>query len=274
MWGKHMKFSLLMCVYKNDDPAHFHTSLDSVFHSSVLPDEIILVVDGPIGIELNRVIDLFKSRINLKDIRLMYNVGLGKALSHGIEYCNNEVVARFDSDDVCHPLRFERQLKYMADNECIDVVGSWVAEFDLEPTSVHAYRNTPTSHNEIIKYAKLRNPFNHMSVMFKKTKVLSAGGYQDDYLYEDYSLWVRMITNGCIMKNIPEVLVYARTGNGMEMRRGGYRYLESEISGQFKFYKLGFLSKRELLVNLLVRVPVRIFPGNLRKSIYRNLLRK
>lgn len=274
MWGKHMKFSLLMCVYKNDNPEHFYTSLNSVCQSSVIPDELILVVDGPIGIELNRVIDLFKTRINLKDVRLMCNVGLGKALSHGIEYCNNELVARFDSDDICHRLRFERQLKYMADNKYIDVVGSWVAEFDSEPTSIHAYRNTPSSHEEIVKYAKLRNPFNHMSVLFKKTKVLSSGGYQDDYLYEDYSLWVRMIKNGCIMGNIDEVLVYARTGNGMETRRGGGKYLKSEIVGQFKFYKLGFLSKREFLVNLFIRVPIRILPGNLRKSIYRNLLRK
>ena len=110
--------------------------------------------------------------------------------------------------------------------------------------------------------------------MYKKEKVLAAGSYQGNYLYEDYALWVRMINDGAVTANIPEVLVYARTGNGMEIRRGGFKYACSEVSAQIDFYKSGFINELQLCKNLLVRVPVRLLPRDVRKSVYRNFLRK
>ncbi|HHQ4730288.1 amylovoran biosynthesis protein AmsE [Aeromonas caviae] len=269
-----MKFSVLMSVYKNDNPMHFREALNSLCKSTFVPDEVVLVVDGPIGVELDNEIFEFKKNLNIKDVRLSSNCGLGRALSHGIEYCSYDWIARFDSDDICATDRFEKQIKYISNHPDVCLLGSWVSEFDHEPAQTHALRKVPTSHTEICAYAKQRNPFNHMSVMYKKSYVLESGSYQDNYLYEDYALWARMINNGAITANIPEVLVYARTGNGMEIRRGGFKYVCSEVSAQMGFYKSGFISELQLCKNLLVRVPVRLLPGNLRKSVYRSFLRK
>lgn len=269
-----ISFSLLMSVYGKDSPEAFRDALYSVKHSTIKPSELCLVIDGEISGHLQDVIDEYKNHIEMNLVRLVTNVGLGKALSEGLSHCKYEWVARFDSDDVCHSTRFEKQLLFISKNQSVDIVGSWIGEFENDPNDSHAIKKTPVGHQEIVKCAKSRNPFNHMTVMYKKTAVLAAGGYQDDYLYEDYALWVRMITNGCLTANIPEVLVYARTGNGMEIRRGGLKYAKSEVKAQYNFYEIGFLSIAELVRNLAIRVPVRLLPGSVRKFIYRKTLRR
>lgn len=269
-----MKFSLLMSVYKNDSPVALKEALVSVVDSVCRPDELVLVEDGPIGDNLREVISSFSDIILIKNVRLAENVGLGKALSIGLHECRYEWVARFDSDDICHPLRFQKQVEYISSNKSVDIIGTWIAEFEYSYQHTHAFRCPPVEHQDIVSYAKSRCPFNHMTIMYKKEKVLAAGSYQGNYLYEDYALWVRMINDGAVTANIPEVLVYARTGNGMEIRRGGFKYACSEVSAQIDFYKSGFINELQLCKNLLVRVPVRLLPGDVRKSVYRNFLRK
>lgn len=268
-----MKFSLLMSVYHKDSPSAFKEALDSLVNSVVSPDEVVLVEDGPLGDELQSVISSFSNKLPVKNVKLASNVGLGKALSIGLRECSYEWVARFDSDDICHPARFQTQVAFIQQHESIDIIGTAIAEFESSKDDIHAYRKPPINHDEIVEYAKSRNPFNHMTVMYRKSKVLEAGSYQDNYLYEDYALWVRMINNGAITANLSEVLVYARTGNGMDIRRGGIKYAKSEILAQLGFYQMGFINKRQFYTNLLLRVPVRLVPGGIRKLIYRKFLR-
>nr|WP_270808472.1 glycosyltransferase [Aeromonas sp. QDB25] len=263
-----------MSVYHKDSPNDFEEALNSLVSSVVRPDEVVLVEDGPLGDDLQSVISSFSDKLPFRNVKLASNVGLGKALSIGLRECSHEWVARFDSDDICHPARFKTQIAFIQQRQHIDIIGTAIAEFESSKADIHAYRKPPINHDEIVEYAKSRNPFNHMTVMYRKSKVLEAGSYQDNYLYEDYALWVRMINNGAITANIPEILVYARTGNGMEIRRGGFKYACSEISAQLDFYNSGFINKLQLCKNLLVRVPVRLLPGGLRKSVYRNFLRK
>ncbi|EIA4708780.1 TPA: glycosyltransferase [Vibrio cholerae] len=271
-----MKFSLLLSVYRNDSPCHLYQALFSVWDEQIVkPDQIVLVKDGPLTQELDAEIERWCNKLGfvLKVVQLPINVGLGRALSHGLSECAYEWVARFDSDDISHPLRFKKQLEYIKQHPHVDIVGTWIAEFEYEYNKIHAYRRLPVEHSHISSFAKKRNPFNHMTVMYRKDKVLDAGSYQDNYLYEDYALWVRMINNGAVTANMPEVLVYARTGNGMEIRRGGIKYAKSEILAQLGFYQIGFINKRQFYTNLLLRVPVRLVPGGIRKLIYRKFLR-
>lgn len=269
-----LKFSLLMSVYAKDNPNHLRLAMESVINSSVIPDQFVIVFDGPVGEEIFETIICYHDKVNLNIIRLNENRGLGAALSAGIHECAYEWIARFDSDDICVNTRFEKQISFISDNPSLDIVGAWVSEFESDPLHVHAERRTPISHCDLVRLAKHRNPFNHMTVMYKKSSVLAAGGYKNDYLYEDYALWVRMIQNGCMTANIPEVLVHARTGNGMEVRRGGLKYVKSEVKAQYEFYKSGFISVIELIKNLAIRVPVRLVPGSVRKFIYRKTLRR
>jgi len=193
-------------------------------------------------------------------VRLPQNVGLGRALNAGLQACAHEWVCRMDTDDICHSERFARQLAFVAVHPQIDVCGSQIDEFEHTPADAAHSRRVPCEHEEIARFAKSRNPINHMTVCYRKLAVLAAGNYQHAPLYEDYDLWVRMLLNGCRFANLPEVLVYARAGDDMYRRRGGWAYAKNELAMQRRFYRTGFLSMAQWAKNVLLRLPVRLLP--------------
>ena len=126
-----MPFSVILSIYYKESPLFLRESLDSLFSQTVCPDEVILVKDGPIGDELDNVIDSYVTRYPyLKVLSLVTNRGLGKALNEGLKYCSHELVARMDTDDIAMPERFEKQLAVFKKYPDIDVVGAWINEFE------------------------------------------------------------------------------------------------------------------------------------------------
>jgi glycosyltransferase involved in cell wall biosynthesis len=268
-----MGFSVLMSLYNGEKAGFLDLCLKSLHEQTLVPDQIVIVFDGPIHNSLIEVISKWEATLNITRVVLTVNSGLGVALNSGLKYCNNEIICRMDTDDVCRTDRCEKLVTMLQNDNNLALVGSYIAEFDFEPLSHHAIKKVPISYDEIIKYAKKRNPFNHMSVAFRKSCVISCGGYQNEFLYEDYALWVRVLSSGNKAYNIPEPLVYARVGNDMELKRGGIKYAASEIKAQYGFYKSGFISGIELFRNLILRLPIRLIPNSLRRIIYRRCLR-
>lgn len=270
-----MNFSLLISVYKNDNPDFFAQALQSVADSTVIPTEVVLICDGPLSAKLDSVIDDYEHRLPLKPIRLISNVGLGLALQQGVQHCCYDWIARFDADDLCIPERFEKQLAFISRNPNTDICGSQTVEFSDNPEEANTLlKKVPLAHSAIAQLAKSRNPLNHMTVMYRKSAVLKAGNYQNAPLYEDYDLWIRMLRQGYQFANLPEALVYVRAGEAMYQRRGGLDYVASEISMQKKFYASGFITKFEAIKNLLIRIPVRLMPNRIRALIYKLVLRR
>ena len=164
-----MNFSVLMSVYKNDNPVYFERALNSIYEEQTLkPNQIVLVLDGDIPKVLEKVIDKFKVSNSgiLTIVPLEKNVGLGEALRIGTDFCEHTYICRMDSDDISNPLRFEKQIKYMENNKEIDVVGSNILEFvnDLNDSQPKMLRQVPNSNTEILNFAKKRNPMNHVTV--------------------------------------------------------------------------------------------------------------
>lgn len=270
-----MKFSVLMSVYHKENPEFLKEAIDSVINQTVQPTEIVIVKDGKLTKELDDVIDMhIKDNEGLFNIlELETNCGLGVALSKGINACKYDIIARMDSDDISNKYRFEKQLDIFKKNTKVDIVGSNIAEFMDDVNIICSERKVPENNDDIIKFAKKRCPFNHMTVMYKKQAVLDAGNYIKFESLEDYYLWARMLKNGCYALNIQENLVYARIGNGMFKRRSGLGYVKSEIKLQKQFKSLGFINNFELGFNILSRMLVRIIPNNMREIIYFKLLR-
>ncbi|MGY0374677.1 glycosyltransferase [Clostridium sp. JNZ J1-5] len=271
-----MSFSVLMSVYYKEKAEYLRQAIESIVTQKKMPSEVVIVKDGELTHELNKVIEEFdKTYIGLfKIISLEKNMGLGEALEIGVTKCSNELVARMDSDDICLPDRFEIQKKFMENNKEIDIVGSWIKEFYNEPDNVVSIRYVPLKHDEIISYARKRNPLNHMSVMFRKEAVMKAGNYQPFLWYEDYYLWVRMIMENSKIANIDQVLALVRTDNNMFKRRGGIDYIKSEVKFQKQLLKYEFINRKEFLRNIIIRVSVRLIPNIIRKLFYRKFLRK
>lgn len=270
-----MEFSVLISVYIKEKAEYLDRSLNSVIKQTCIPSEIVLVKDGPLTEELNEVILKYVANYKniFKIVELENNVGLGRALNIGINKCTYDIVARMDTDDICENDRFEKQMGIFKNNENIDIVGSYIVEFTSDKLEQENIRTVPTTHEEIVKYSKRRNPLNHMTVMYKKSSVLDSGSYQDSFLTEDYNLWVRMLIKGYRAMNIPESLVRVRCDENTYMRRGGIEYIKSEYSLQKKFLKWKHINMYEFVSNNIIRTSIRILPNNTRKFIYNSLLR-
>lgn len=270
-----MKFSVLCSVYFKEKPEYLKGAIDSIINQTVKPSEIVLVKDGKLTKELDKIInDYDASNYGLfKIITLEKNVGLGEALRIGVNSCSNEIIARMDTDDICVPDRFEKQIKFLAKHPEVDLVGSYISEFEDNINNIIALRKVPVTVEEVNAFAKTRNPLNHMTVMYKKSSIISVGNYKSFLWNEDYYLWVRLINNNKKIMNIPEPLVYARAGSEMYQRRGGLKYVKNEVRLQKEFLNMGFINLPKFISNVTKRTIVRVVPNNLRSYIYRKFLR-
>lgn len=271
-----MNYSVLMSVYHKEKPEFLKQSMESIFNQTVPTNDFVLVCDGPLNAGLDVVISdmqhLFGEQLNV--VRLAENGGLGKALNEGIKHCKNELVARMDSDDIAYLDRCKKQLKVFAERQEISICSGIVEEFTENPSIVDARRVPPETNVEIIEFAKMRNPFNHPCVMYKKSAVESVGSYQDFYLLEDYYLWLRMLMAGYQGYNLQEPLLHMRAGADMYKRRGGWKYVQTQMK-IFEFMKeKGFISEWQYWKSCLLRAASAVAPNWVRKFVFERVLRK
>ena len=263
-----------MSLYEKERPEFLRQSLDSVFNQTLPPNEVVLVEDGPLTSDLYTVLNEYESKYpELKRIKLDVNGGLGIALNEGLKHCSNELVARMDTDDICFFERFEKQVKFMSGNHDIDISSAWLEEFQGTIYNIRSIKKVPKLHHEISSYIKSRNPLNHPAVIFRKSSVEKAGGYQHFPLFEDYYLWARMFANGAKFGNIQECLLHFRTSSDMFKRRGGIKYAINCVKFQWTLHKLGIISSLTALRACCIRGFVYLMPNNIRKSIYYKFLR-
>lgn len=272
------KYSVLMSVYKNDDPDFLKIALESMYDKQTRkPDEVVVVFDGPLKEQLYDVLNAFQK--GREDVVKYYpqevNRGLGEALRIGSELCTGDYILRMDSDDISDARRFEKQIAYVEAHPEVDAVGSDIAEFNEDPTKEEMRtRICPARHEDIVRMCKKRNPMNHVTACIKRSALIKAGGYQTLLLLEDYLLWINMIVAGCKLANINESLVYVRVGNGFDGKRGS----KERIIG---WSKLQEIMLRHHMINpleaIMNKIYIRVFvntPVGLKKWLYNTILRK
>lgn len=271
-----MKFSVLMSIYIKEKTEYVRACFNSLLNQTVKADEWLIVEDGPLTSEMYVLIDEYEKLHPglIRRIPLKQNQGLGRALRVGITYCNNELVARMDTDDIARQDRFEKQINEFKRNPKLDICGSHIIEFEGTIENEIARRNVPLEHSEIAKYQKQRSAFNHMTVMYKKSTVINAGNYEHCPLMEDDMLWIRMLIAGATCKNIDDYLVYARTGQEMIKRRGGWSYFKKYRSGRRKILDTGYIGKWDYLRTIEIQFFVALTPPNIRLYIFTKLLRR
>ncbi len=267
-------YSVLMSVYAKENPQFLQKSLESMENQTVPCHDWVVVCDGPLPPDLNEVLHAYVRKYP-RDFRLLAlkeNVGLGKALNVGLPVCKCEFIARMDSDDIAFPDRCEKQLKAFSVQQA-DIVSGEVLEFTDIPGDSVLSRKLPERHEEILRFAKRRNPFNHPCVMFRKSAVLSAGGYQSYYLCEDYYLWVRMLMRGMRGYNLQTPILYMRAGSAMYRRRAGMKYLKSMLSFRWMLKKWGFSGWGDFLISSGGQILTCLLSNKMREKGYGLLLR-
>ena len=269
-----MNLSVLLSVYNKENPNYLVKSLDSIFSQTQSPVEVILVKDGPLNNELDGIIDLYVSQYpNLKVFPLVTNQGLGKALNEGLKHCSYDIVARMDTDDIAMPHRLEKEGAYMEAHPEVDVVGGAIREFNDEGT-IDRVKNMPKTQEEILEYVKVRNPLNHMTVMYRKDSILKAGNYKHFPFLEDYSLWSRMLSQGYQFRNMEDILVRARTSMGLVKRRSGWAYYKDFQKLRKQQHELGITNTFEYIKAQVGTFVVLMMPGWMKEYSYKRFLRK
>ena len=201
--------SILMCLYHKDKPIWLTKNLESILKQTYLPEEIILIVDGQIGNDLESILQKFIIKLPLKIFRNSSNMGLAYSLNRGIGLCNNNYIARVDSDDILTPDRLQKQIRYMLLNPKTSVLGGSVILIDSKG-GIIGKRIYPTTFEEI-KKGMWRNTICHSAVMFKKADIISIGGYNSKLRRgQDYDLWFRMLKQNFVLENLDEIVGYFR----------------------------------------------------------------
>ena len=223
------KFSVLISVYVNDNHNHFDRAIESIWFDQVLrPNEVILIVDGPVGTEITDTIVKWKKILGdiLKIIRNESNQGLAVSLNTGLRHCSSELIMRMDADDISMPQRFRDQVKFMMTNPSVSVLSGNILLFDNEGAGL--LRSLPRTNTEIRNYAKFRNPIHHPCVCFRKSVVMKFGGYPLFRTSQDYALWSRLLVEDVKFGNLPNVLLHMRGGSNLIKRRG-FSYFRGEL---------------------------------------------
>ncbi len=269
------KYSVLMTVYKKDNPEFFSLALNSMINQTFKPDEIVLVKDGPIIDSLQNVIDRYiKAGAPIVQVQLDENKGLGLALNEGIKVIKNELIARMDSDDYSLPDRCEKQVIEFKNNPKLDIIGCPVKEFVGTIENIVGERKVPITNEEIYKFAKKRDPFNHPTVMYRKSAVVAAGCYSDYRKNQDTDLWIKMLSNGVVCMNLSESVFRFRFDEGTYKKRKSWINTKILIEIRYKAWKSGFNSFGEFLIVAIAQLGMYILPVGFQKFLYQKVLRR
>lgn len=269
-------YSVLMSVYYKEEPEHLRACIESMLEQTLPADDFVIVCDGPLTAELDGVLDYFEAlRPGLFQIvRLPKNVGIGAAANTGLRYCKNEYIAKMDADDISVPKRCEQEMLLFQQQPELTVVGGYIAEFDEDPQRPFAIRRVPLRHTDILTFARRRQAFNNVTVMYKKSAVEAVGGYRPLNRCEDFDLYTRLLHAGYQTRNIDAVLVNARVNRGGDSRRASMATLKGISASRWHAVKIGFSSVWDYLFCVLGELFIMVSPRFVSRFIYQKFLRQ
>lgn len=268
-------YSVLMSVHRKANPTHFDEALKSMVTQTVLTNDFVVVCDGPLTTELEEILECYQQQYPdiFHIVQLKANVGIGKATNIGLQYCKNDLVAKMDADDISVSNRCEMQLKRFTQCPELTVLGGYIEEFNQDPQHPFAVRSVPLSDRNIREFAHRRQPFNNMTVMYRREAVAQVGGYQNLRRCEDFDLYIRLLHAGYYCENLDQVLVWARVDGDAFVRRGSLDTLKGCVLSRWRSYRLGCASILDVCVCVGGELVMLLSPPFVRRFIYRYFLR-
>lgn len=270
------QYSVLMTIYKNDNPSWLTEAIESMLNQSFPPSEFVIVQDGPVPQAVSDVINFYINKYKNLFVLIANakNEGLGAALKCGVEKCQYEYIARMDSDDISDKLRCEKILSYMLEHPDYSLVGSDCIEFSGCCENIKGYVRLPNDPNKVKQFAKKRVPIRHPSIIFKKSDVLKVGNYKPLRRSQEYDLVIRMLMADMKISNVQEILFYIRVDDDFYSRRGGWDKAKLLASQRRDFYKYGFYNFLEFCLYASINIGMCMVPNKIRAFLYQKFLRK
>lgn len=271
-----MEYSVLMSVYEKEKAEYLVQSIESMLSQTVRPEQFVLVEDGELGDKLEEIVAKYCNEMPelFTIVCLSENVGLGRALDKGLEACRNELVARMDSDDISLPERCEKQLRLFESDSELAIVGTNIDEFWDNPKEIKCSRVVPSEPEEIRKRIGRIQPFNHPTVMYKKTEVIRCGGYGPTRGNEDRDLFSRMINMNCKGRNINESLLLFRSNEDNFRRRKSFERLKSIYKVTIRIWKRHHCTVADMVYVICGQTLLFMLPLPVMKIVSNRLLRQ
>ncbi len=254
--------------YGGTEPRHFADAIGSIQNQTYEPKKIHLIQDGPVSEKIEKVVRENKKKDKkIEHIKLSEKKGLSYALNRSILQSETSFYARMDADDISHPERLEKQIKFFDSNPEIEILGTWAREFSSDPEEEDTFlKEVPTEQKEMENILHYRSPFIHPSVMFRRRVFAKIGLYPDREQVEDLCLWSQAFKKGTRTANIAEPLLYFRF-QGVVARRSSIGRIRREAKMRFGYStfspKLNALKVSSLMV--------RILPEKIQEWVYSEL---
>lgn len=265
-------YDFLGAIYKKTTKYELDICLSSINKQTLKPNKVIIVIDGPINFDIDKVINHFNKSLNIVSVKLKQNSGLGIALRKGLKICTSKYILRFDADDYNVPTRAEEQINFMI-NKNLDISSSNIFEFLDSPNNPVSFKNIPLTNSGIKMLLPFRNPFNHPSVCFKLSSIkMIDGGYRHFPFYEDYDLWIRAISKNLRCENIKKRLVGMKI-NDLLNRRKGIDMIFHEAKLIKTFWDYSSINLAFFIPIFFLRSIMRLMPKSLLNIFYKKILR-
>ena len=193
--------------------------------------EVVFIFDGSDQQDLLEFLSRRQSDPRTRIVYCPQNLGVAGALNVGLQECRNDLVARFDADDIMMRGRLVAQYAMMNSDPQLDCLGTNVNFLVFEPDGFWRINPESTSLPEVVtrEVAKsLLGFIHHPTVMYRKSSVLRAGGYDGSLkgLPEDYDLWIRMLLRDMRLRNLSKSYHLQRESPGSASNTFNADYLE------------------------------------------------
>lgn len=257
--------SLLMSTGGDETAAGLEKSLDSLRAQTLPPDQIVLVVDGPVDSAREALIERFgllyeSGPTTFTLLRLPRSQGFVSAMNAGLELCRGAYTMRMDGGDVNLPDRIAVKASYLRDHPDTDFVSSWTEESfdDGRPSSL---RTSPVTHEAILQALRWRNVIVHPTICVRTELLRAVGGYRNRFGLPDYDLFVRLAQAGARFHVIPKALLKIRSETERNGEAGRLRYALRELDFRRELYRTGFVNLREFVLGAGIGVISRLVAG-------------
>ncbi|HEC93681.1 MAG TPA: glycosyltransferase [Candidatus Atribacteria bacterium] len=277
------KISVIMSVYNGEK--YLKEAIGSILNQTFKDFEFIIINDGSTD-DSSCILEEYAKKDSRIKVIHQENIGLTKSLNKAIRLAKGEFIARQDVDDISLPERLEKQLEVFLGKPYIDLIASWYYIIN-EKGKIIVERKIPDV-KTVKKLLPLDNLICHTSVMFRKSKFLELGGYDERLKYgQDKDLWMKMgnieILNISLVKFRKHTSVVTKQifANDVELVSKGIVYDISSILIQQREFKKarGLLKKhlknpRHLFYFLLTFLPswmIDFYMWRLRYLIKKNL---
>lgn len=200
---KYPLVTVLMCVYNSE--TYLREAIESILNQSFKEFEFLIINDASIDRSLEIIKHYDNTRIKI--IQNSENIGLTKSLNKGLKAAEGKYIARMDADDISHPQRLERQVKFMEEHPEVGICGTW---FQLIGQQERIIKH-PVDHQDILTFMFKNNGIGHPTAFIRKDLFIEQHLFYDENYTaaQDYDLWVRA-SQKIRLANIPEVLVKYR----------------------------------------------------------------